>query len=92
MSLLQLRQSLTGNEHETIDPFLNHEDGNEDNGNDTGMPNFEQPDDDMPENIYMDEDVPLHKKMVRLTLFPISVFNKPGNIINCFLTGLRTAR
>ncbi|XP_015899894.3 condensin-2 complex subunit H2 isoform X2 [Ziziphus jujuba] len=59
----RLRQSLTDDGYETFNPFLNPEDGNEDYENETGMPNFDQHDDDMPENIYMDKDVPFDNKM-----------------------------
>ncbi|KAF3456260.1 hypothetical protein FNV43_RR00910 [Rhamnella rubrinervis] len=59
----KLRQSLNNGGNETIDSFLNPDDGNEDDGYDNGMPDFGQPDDNMPENMYMDEDVPLLNEM-----------------------------
>lgn len=62
---MQLRQLLNNGGNETVDAFLNPEDCNEDNGYDNGMPDFGQPDDDMPENMYMDEDVPIHNERVR---------------------------
>ncbi|XP_024027056.1 condensin-2 complex subunit H2 [Morus notabilis] len=56
----KLRQQLISDGNQTFDAFLNPEDCNEENENDNGVPDFGQPDDDMPE--YMDEDVPFHNE------------------------------
>lgn len=63
---MQLRQSLNDGRNETIDSFLNPEDGYEDNG----MPDFGHPDDDMPEDMHMDEDVSFHNEKVRWQYLP----------------------
>lgn len=65
MFYLQLRQSLTNGGHETFNAFNNAEDDTEDCAYDSGNPHFGEPDSDFPENIYMDEDVPLHNEKVR---------------------------
>lgn len=44
-------------------------DGNKEKGFDAGIPDFEQLDDDMPEDMYMDEDLPFRNVIARLTLF-----------------------
>lgn len=62
---MQLRQSLTTGGHQTFDAFHNPEDDVEDCAYDNGNPDFGEPDCDLPENIYMDEDVPLHNEKVR---------------------------
>ncbi|KAJ7980298.1 Condensin-2 complex subunit H2 [Quillaja saponaria] len=53
----KLRQSLINGGHETCAAFSNPENHNDDNGYDSGNPDF-----DMPENMYVDEDVPLHSE------------------------------
>lgn len=58
----KLRQSLTTGGHQTFDAFHNPEDDFEDCAYDNGNPDFGEPDCDLPENIYMDEDVPLHNE------------------------------
>ncbi|XP_065616552.1 condensin-2 complex subunit H2 isoform X5 [Quercus suber] len=58
----KLRQSLTNGGHETFNAFNNPEDDTEDCAYDSGNPHFGEPDSDFPENIYMDEDVPLHNE------------------------------
>lgn len=64
---MQLRQQLINDGNQTFDAFLNPEDGNEESENDNGVPDFGQPDDDMPE--YMDADAPCHNEMVWPTVF-----------------------
>ncbi|CAK7333338.1 unnamed protein product [Dovyalis caffra] len=61
----KLRQSLTNEGHNIPDTFGNFGNGNEDNAYDAGIPDFGQPDDEIPE--YMDEDLPPpHRKVDRL--------------------------
>ncbi|PON62007.1 Condensin-2 complex subunit H [Parasponia andersonii] len=55
----KLRESLINGGNRTFDAFFNFEDGNDENEDHTGIPDFGQPDDDMPEN-FMDEDVRYH--------------------------------
>ena len=47
-----------------FDAFGNPNDYKEDNGYDSGDADFGQPDVDMPENMCMDEDAPLHHDKV----------------------------
>ena len=66
---MQLRQSLINGENQTFDAFFNSEDVNEENENHTEFPDFGQHDDDMPDNLFMDEDVPFHNEKVWPTGF-----------------------
>ncbi|KAM0962684.1 hypothetical protein ACFX14_021797 [Malus domestica] len=56
----KLRESLVNGREESFDPFCNPLDGNEDTEYDNEIPNFGQPDADLPE--FMD-DVPRHSDM-----------------------------
>ncbi|XP_062150325.1 condensin-2 complex subunit H2 isoform X3 [Alnus glutinosa] len=57
----KLRQSLIDGGHKTFNnAFRNPEDDNEEYTYDNGIPDFGEPDFDLPESTYMDEDVPLH--------------------------------
>ncbi|KAK1591031.1 hypothetical protein Q3G72_001131 [Acer saccharum] len=56
----KLRQCLANEGQGTFDAFGNPDDYKEDNGYDSGDADFGQPDVDMPENMCMDEDAPLH--------------------------------
>jgi hypothetical protein len=68
MFYMQLRQSLIDGGHETFNnAFRNPEDDNEEYTYDNGIPDFGEPDFDLPESTYMDEDVPLHNDKVRQT-------------------------
>lgn len=71
---MQLRQSLVDGECQTFDGFGNPDVENEDNGYDDDMPDFVQPDGDMPENMYMNEDV-LHFEKVSSGLIMLSICN-----------------
>ncbi|XP_031277198.1 condensin-2 complex subunit H2 [Pistacia vera] len=53
----KLRQSLANEGQQTCNPFGHPDNFNEDKGYDSGDPDTEQPDIDMPESMYMDEDV-----------------------------------
>lgn len=67
MFYMQLRQSLIDGGHETFNAFRNPGDDNEEYAYDNGIPDFGDPDFDLPESVYMDEDVPLHNEKVRQT-------------------------
>ena len=67
MFYMQLRQSLIDGEHKTFNAFCNPEEDNEEYAYDNGIPDFGEPDFDLPESMYMDEDVPLHNDKVRQT-------------------------
>ncbi|KAL5782251.1 hypothetical protein ACOSP7_007280 [Xanthoceras sorbifolium] len=56
----KLRRSLVNDGQETFDAFYNPGDHNKDNGYDSGDTDG-QPGVDLPENLYMDEDAPLHR-------------------------------
>ncbi|XP_021637288.1 condensin-2 complex subunit H2 isoform X2 [Hevea brasiliensis] len=58
----KLRQSLSDGGNSANETFGNAENDNEANGYDGGIPDFEQSDDEMPESMYMDEDLPQHEK------------------------------
>lgn len=65
---LQLRQSLIDGGHETFDAFHNSHNENENHAYDSGIPDLGEPEfDDFPENMSMDEDVPVHNGKVRQT-------------------------
>lgn len=67
---MQLRQSLINGRYNASDSFGTAENVNEDNGYDNGIPDFEQPDHEMPERMFMDEDLPFdHQKVCILVLF-----------------------
>ncbi|KAJ9154524.1 hypothetical protein P3X46_027847 [Hevea brasiliensis] len=58
----KLRQSLSDGANNTNETFGNSENDNEGNGYEGGNPDFGQPNDEMPESMYMDEDLPHHEK------------------------------
>lgn len=74
MFLLQLRQSLADEGHETFDAFANPG-CYEDKGYDSGDPDIGHPDFDMPDGIYMDEDVPFQHDKVSRQSFCFIQFN-----------------
>jgi hypothetical protein len=86
---MQLRQSLTDGEHKTFNAFCNPEEDNEEYAYDNGIPDF-----DLPESMYMDEDVPLHNDKVRQTsnmiVFHISKINR-GILFDCLFLDLYPA-
>ncbi|KAF4355639.1 hypothetical protein F8388_013056 [Cannabis sativa] len=53
----KLRQSLINGGDQPFDDFSNSVDGNDENENHSEFPDFGVPDDDMPDNVFMDEDV-----------------------------------
>ncbi|XP_012083980.2 condensin-2 complex subunit H2 isoform X2 [Jatropha curcas] len=55
----KLRKSLNEG-YSANDTFGSTGNDDEGNGHDSGIPDFEQPDDDIPENMYVDGDLPLH--------------------------------
>ncbi|EEF45573.1 conserved hypothetical protein [Ricinus communis] len=67
----KLRQSLSNGGYNNSDTFGNAENDDEGNEHDSGVPDFGQPDDDIPENMYMDEDLH-HEKVGSSTHFDIN--------------------
>lgn len=61
---MQLRQSLVQGERKTNNPFCNPENNTEDDGYDSGDPDVEPPDFDMPDNTFNPEDVPPYQEKV----------------------------
>lgn len=71
---LQLRQSLVNGENETPGTFSNPEDYNDSNAYDSDNPDLE-----VPENVYMDEDIPPSKEVWRLVIILSLVLDDIGN-------------
>lgn len=65
MLLLQLRQSLSDGYNSSNETFDNAENANEGIEHDDGNSYFEQPDDEMLESMYMNEDLPQNEKVCR---------------------------
>lgn len=64
---MQLRESLINGRHETFDAFCNPMGANEDTEYDNEIPDFGHTDADMPEPLFMDENVPPYNDKVRLS-------------------------
>ena len=60
---MQLRNSLIHGDSQTFSAYSNVEDNKEDGGYDSGVNDFG---DEMPHDMYMDDDLPLHQEQVRL--------------------------
>lgn len=69
---MQLRQSLVLRERKTNDDFSSPENSNEDNGYDSGDPDIEPPDFDLPDNNnYNPDDVPTWQDKVWFILLTL---------------------
>lgn len=89
--LLQLRQSLANKGQQAFSAFGHPDNFNEDKGYDSGDPDSEHPDIDMPESMYMDEDVLHFDKVCRTTFWVIKVKTVALDFAHCLFIDIYTA-